>query len=105
MKLYEMRTYTLKPGSIPKYSQYFNEIGAPIITKYLKLVGFWYTEIGTLNQLVSIWEYDSFEERAEKRKALYQDEKWLNDFLPLVMPMFIEQKNQIMYGLQSSPIK
>ena len=100
-----MRTYTLKPGSIPQYAKIFDEIGAPIITKYLKLVGFWFTEIGPLNQLVSIWEYDSLDERTEKRKALYRDEQWNKNFIPLVFPMIIEQKNQIMLGVQSSPIK
>ena len=105
MKYFEMRTYTLKPGTVKQYIKYFEEIGRPIITKYLKLVGFWYTELGTLNQLVSIWEYESLDERTEKRKALYQDEEWNNKFIPLAFPLVTEQKNQIMLALPSSPIK
>ena len=68
MKYYEMRTYTLKPGTVKQYIKYFEEIGRPIITKYLKLVGFWYTELGTLNQLVSIWEYESLDEGPKSAK-------------------------------------
>ena len=105
MKYYELRIYTLKPGTVNQYKKYFDEIGGPIITKYLKLVGFWYTEIGSLNQLVSIWEYDSLDKRTEQRKALYQDEEWNTKFIPQVMPFFIAQENRIMLSLDSSPIK
>jgi hypothetical protein len=48
MKFYEMRTYTLKPGSIPLYTKYFDEIGYPIISKYTKLVGFWFPKSAPL---------------------------------------------------------
>ena len=54
-----MRIYTLKPGTVKEYKKCFNEIGYPIISKYLNLVGFWYTEVGNLNQMVSIWAYES----------------------------------------------
>jgi len=105
MKFYEMRTYTTKVGQLANYVKLFETIGAPIITKYLKLVGFWYSEVGEMNQVVHIWEYENFEDRIAKRKALYKDPEWCNDFLPTAGPMLVDQKNQILFAANFSPIK
>jgi len=105
VKFYEMRTYTIKTGQVAQYLQHFAEVGLPIISKYAKLVGYWYTDIGPLNQVIHIWEYDSLDQRAEKRKALYNDPEWLANFLPKALPLVAEQHTQIMYAANFSPIK
>ncbi len=103
--VFEMRTYTLKIGKVHEYLKLFEEIGLPIISKYSKLSGFWYTEIGELNQIVHIWEYESLDDRTERRKALYQDQEWIEKFIPLVLPMFEKQENKILYPANFSPIQ
>ena len=100
-----MRTYTLKIGKVPEYLQLFEEMGYPIISKYSKLVGFWSTEIGELNQIVHIWEYESLDDRAERRKDLYKDSEWTEKFIPLVLPLFEKQENKILYPTNFSPIQ
>jgi hypothetical protein len=100
-----MRIYTLKPGTVKEYKKCFNEIGYPIISKYLNLVGFWYTEVGNLNQMVSIWAYESLDKRTELRQALYQDPEWNTEFMPRVTPLFLSMENRIMLGLDCSPLK
>ena len=82
--VHEMRTYTIKVGKLQEYLHLFEEVGLPIISKYSQLVGFWYTEIGELNQIVHIWAYDSLDVRQERRSALYQDQEWVEGFIPLV---------------------
>lgn len=102
---YEMRTYTIKIGKLPEYLKLFEEVAMPIISKYSKLVGYWYTDIGELNQIVHIWEYESLDERRKRRAALYEDPEWVQNFLPIAGPMLEKQETKIMYAANFSPIK
>ena len=45
--IYEVRTYTLKPGSVAQFEENFGK-ALPHREKYSKLGGFWHTEIGPL---------------------------------------------------------
>ena len=38
-----------------------------------ELIGYFTTEIGTLNQIVHMWGYESMAQRQERRTALYSD--------------------------------
>ncbi len=88
-----------------EYLKHFEEVGLPIISKYTTLVGWWYTEIGELNQVIHIWAYPSLDERTERRTALYQDPEWLNDFVPAAFPMLLKQESVILRAANFSPIK
>ena len=70
--IYELRTYTLKPGTVPEFLELFDKEMKPIITKYLNLVGYWYTEIGELNQVVHLWASEDLEQRAKQREQFVQ---------------------------------
>lgn len=102
---FEMRTYTLRPGTAAKYMKLFEEVGLPILSRYAELVGYWYTDIGDLNQVVHIWKYDSLDQRTISRKKLYEDKAWQTDFLPGAMSMLGRQENKIMHAASFSPIK
>ena len=103
--IYEMRIYTVKVGKMNQYIKHFEKIGLPIISKYSKLIGYWYTETGVLNQVIHIWEYENFNERIEKRKALYGDSEWLENFIPTALQMLEKQESRIMNATSFSPIK
>ena len=103
--IYEMRIYTVKVGKMNQYIKHFEKIGLPIISKYSKLIGYWYTETGVLNQVIHIWEYENFNERIEKRKALYDDNEWLENFIPTALQMLEKQESRIMNATSFSPIK
>ena len=103
--IYEMRIYTVKVGKMDQYIKHFEKIGLPIISKYSKLIGYWYTETGVLNQVIHIWEYENFNERIEKRKALYDDYEWLENFIPTALQMLEKQESRIMNATSFSPIK
>ncbi len=102
---FEMRTYTIRTGMIADYMKLFEEVGLPIISQYAELVGYWYTDIGELNQVVHIWKYDSLDQRTISRKKLYEDEKWQTKFLPEAMRMLEKQENKIMHATGFSPIQ
>ena len=64
--IYEVRTYGLRPGSIPEVEKRFAE-ALPHREKYSKLGALWHTELGPLNQIVHVWPYESLDQRAELR--------------------------------------
>ena len=64
--IYELRTYTLKPGSVPEFEERFAK-RQPLREKHSKLGGFWHTEFGPLNQVVHIWPYENLQHRQDVR--------------------------------------
>ena len=71
----EMRTYTLKPGTMAEAEKRFGE-ALPAREKHSKLAAFWHSEIGPLNQIIHVWAYDSFEHRADVRSAASKEPGW-----------------------------
>jgi hypothetical protein len=70
--IYEVRTYTLKPGTVAEFETRF-AARHPYREKYSKLGAFWHTEMGPLNQLVHVWPYDDLQQRAAAREAANRD--------------------------------
>ena len=89
--IYEVRTYTLKPGSVAKFEENFSK-ALPAREKYSKLGGFWHTEIGPLNQVIHIWPYESVEERNEIRAEAAKDPNWPPPNTP---DMYVSQESEI----------
>ena len=53
--IYDFRMYTLKPGATPDYRAGAKEIGLPVRQRHgAALAGWYWTEIGALNQVVHI---------------------------------------------------
>lgn len=81
--IYEIRTYTLRPGSMPEVERLWGEAYRQR-ERHSKIAGWFRTEVGPLNELVQFWPYESLEERARVRAAAAQEEGWppdLSDFL------------------------
>jgi hypothetical protein len=70
--IYEVRTYTLKPGTVAEFESRFEQ-RHPFREKYSKLGAFWHTEMGPLNQVIHVWEYEDLTQREEAREAASQD--------------------------------
>ena len=66
--IYEMRTYDIKPRSLPEVEKRFGEAYEKR-KKYSELAAFWHTEIGPLNQIIHVWGYKDLEERNKIREA------------------------------------
>ena len=70
--IYEMRTYTLRPGTVPEFEARFAQ-RHPYREKYSKLGAFWHTEFGPLNQVIHVWLYEDLNQRLEAREAAATD--------------------------------
>lgn len=90
--LHELRTYTFRAGQAPVAAKNSGETARDIRgDDYGKLEGYWLPEIGPLNQVMHLWSYDSFAHREERRKALAQNARWTNEYLPLIRPIILRQ--------------
>jgi hypothetical protein len=93
---YEIRTYRLKNGAIPSYLQSVGDEGIAVQKSHLgRLVGYFFSEIGPINEIVHIWAYDSLDDREARRARLAADPAWLA-FLPKIRDLIEVADSKIM---------
>jgi hypothetical protein len=100
----EQRDYHVHTGKLPEVLRLYEEEGIPLQQEILGgLVGAFTTEIGALSTYSTLWRYDSFAEREEKRARLQADPRW-KEFLAKVQPLFHTQQNRILVPTSFSPL-
>jgi hypothetical protein len=70
--IYEVRTYTLRPGTVAEFEERFAK-RLPLREKHSKLGAFWHTEFGPLNQVIHVYPYDDLNQRTAVRSAMAKD--------------------------------
>ena len=98
--IYEIRTYTLKPGMVPEMEKRVAD-ALPNRLKLSKLAGFWHTEIGPLNQVVDVWPYKDLNERAAIREEAAKDPNWP----PKTLEFMVHMENKILIPAAFSDLK
>lgn len=101
------RTYTMHPLKLQPWLDLYETWGLPVQKRHLgELIGFFVTEIGTLNQVVHLWSFASLEDRQRRRAAMAQDPDW-HDFLKrnAELAALAHQENKILVPAAFSPIK
>src|ERR1700737_3674430 len=90
--IYELRTYTLKPGTLADMVKAASTVSRDIRKDdYGKLEGYWMTEIGPLNQVMHLWSYRDLNERTRLRAELAKNARWSSEYLPLIRPLLMHQ--------------
>ena len=87
--IYEVRTYTLRPGTVPEVEQRWGE-AYKTRERHSRIAGFFRTEIGPLNEIVQIWPYADLAERARVREAAVRDPEWPPDLADFVLNQRVE---------------
>jgi hypothetical protein len=101
----EQRDYHVYTGKLPELVRLYESEGIPLQEEILGgLVGAFTTEIGALSTYSTLWRYDSFAEREEKRGRLQSDPRW-KEFLAKVQPLFHTQQNRILVPTAFSPLQ
>jgi hypothetical protein len=101
----EKRTYTLYPGKVSDYMKLYQAEGLAIQTRILpRMVGWYYSELGELNQIVHMWGYEDLNERERKRKELGADAGWLA-YVVKIRPLILRQESQILLPAPWSPVR
>ena len=102
--IYDFRMYTLKPGATPDYMAAVKELALPIRQKYgIKLAGWYYSDVGELNQVVHIWAYNDHRHLAEAKAQVYADPDWKAKYVPRVQPLIVAQKTYLMLSPDFAP--
>ncbi|OGA46321.1 MAG: hypothetical protein A3F74_12345 [Betaproteobacteria bacterium RIFCSPLOWO2_12_FULL_62_58] len=96
--IYEVRTYDIKPHSLPEVEKRFGEAYEKR-KKYSELAAFWHTEIGPLNQIIHVWPYKDLEERGRIRAAAVKDGVWP----PKTGEFMLSMRSDIMIPFAFSP--
>jgi hypothetical protein len=95
--IHELRSYTLVPGKQGEYLKLAAGVGREARgDRYGTLAGHWYTEFGTLNQVVHLWSYADLGERARLRAELARNEDWTQRYLPHSRALTVTQENKIL---------
>ena len=103
--IYDFRVYTFKPGTTPEYMAAVEELSLPIRKKYgIKLAGWYYSDIGKLNQVVHIWAYRDHAHMAEAQAQVYSDPDWIEKYIPRVHPLLVKQEAYVMLAADFSPV-
>ena len=105
MVIVEQRDYHVHTGQLPEVVRLYGEEGIPIQREVLGgFVGAFTTEIGAVSTYTSIWRYDSFAEREERRAALQARDDW-KAFLVKIQPLIHTQQNRILTPTPFSPLQ
>jgi hypothetical protein len=92
----EHRTYTLKPGSTGAYIDAYREADGLALHETMAPCVGWYTvEAGDLFRLVTMWRFESLEDRDEGRKRLYDQPAWC-DLMSTVQPLVTDIRSQLL---------
>ena len=104
--IFDLRIYTLHPGKLPAWLKMYEQYGHPTQVKHCGEPVFYATsEVGTLNQVVHVWQYESQGEREKKRDALMADPAF-QDYLrrSAEMGAHLQQESRILKSTSFSPI-
>jgi len=102
----EERTYTAQVGRAKEWLDYYAEHAFPIQQKYLgRCIGFFTTEIGTLNQVVHLWAYDSLAHRESARAKMMEDPGWKAFVSGQPKGALLGQEPRILTPTSFSPLK
>ena len=99
--IYELRTYTVKPGTVGDMVKAASTVSVDIRgNNFGKLEGYWFTEIGPLNQVMHLWSYSDLNERARLRGELARNARWSSEYIPLIRPILMRQEVRLLNVLR-----
>src|SRR5262245_40633182 len=100
----EQRDYHVYTGRLPELVRLYETEGIAVQVEILGgFVGAFTTDIGALSTYTSMWRYDSYAEREERRARLQADERW-KAFLAKIQPLIHTQHNRILVPTPFSPL-
>jgi hypothetical protein len=101
----EQRDYHVLTGKLNELVRLYETEGIAVQQEILGgLVAAFTTEIGALSTYTSLWRYDGFAQREERRARLQADGRW-QEFLGKIQPLIHTQQNRILVPTAFSPLR
>jgi hypothetical protein len=92
----EERIYTVIPGKALAFLRLYETEGMAIQARYLPaMVGYYSSDIGTLNLIVHQWAFHDINERNALRGRMVADVDW-QAYLVKLMPLIVHQESRIL---------
>ena len=91
----EHRTYTVRPAQLHAYLDDYGQHGWAVHSAHTPCIGHYYTEAGNLFRIISLWRYESFEDRLARRAALNADPQW-QDVMGRISPMVTDIRSNLL---------
>lgn len=92
----EERIYVLQFSKVPEYFRLYEAEGLAIQTRHLPhMAGYYFTEVGTQNQVVHLWAYEDLDQRERCRAALMADPAW-RAYVAKIAPLIVTQETRLM---------
>ena len=105
MAVYELRTYTLEVGKLGEAMRLYREKGWPALEAGgfdAKLVGYFTSDVGTINQLVHLWRFDDDADRRAHWRRLFKDDPFMA-FAGELRPLILKQESQLLLAAPWGP--
>ncbi len=103
--VFDFRIYTFKPGAIPAYMAAVEEVAIPIRKRHgVKLAGWYYSDVGDLNQVTHIWAFDDLKHLKEAKEAVTADPEWSGKYVPRVSGLLVAQNTYLMNTAEFGPV-
>jgi len=99
------RTYRIKHGKTAEYIKLFEEFGLPVQRRHLgEPLGYFQTTLGSINEVVHLWGYESLADMEKRRAARDADPDWAA-YKKKTAGMLMVQDNKILTPTVFSPIR
>ena len=101
----EQRDYHVFTGKLNEVVRMYETEGIELQQAHLgQLLGVVTTDVGSLSTYTSLWGYESYGDREQRRARLQADERW-QSFLARLQPLLHTQQNRILIPTSFSPIR
>lgn len=101
----EQRDYHVFTGKLNELVGLYEAEGIAIQQEHLGgFVGAFTIDVGSLSTYTSLWRYDTFADREERRARLQGDDRW-RTFLTKIQPLIHTQQNRILVPTSFSPLQ
>ncbi len=92
----EQRLYTFAPGKGGEFDRLYQAEAREVQERHLGApIGYYYSEIGPLNQVMTLWAYETLNDRVERRERLFKDPEWMA-FLVKARALVVTQETRIL---------
>ena len=106
MAVYELRTYTLHVGKMAEAVKLYQELGYPALQKGgldKKLVGYFQSDTGMINQLVHLWKFDDDADRRAHWASVFANKDFVDGFASKLRPLLMSVEVKLMLAAPWGP--
>lgn len=101
----DIRKYTLKPGQLLNYLDYYSKFGYVIQRNILgSCVGWYIVDNGMQNTVIQLWKFKSFSDYEERKANLLKNIEWTN-FKIKIKGIFFNQESSLIKPLNLISLK